>query len=345
LAEIDKFLEMAANLGASDIHIAAGAPPIIRHHGTLKKGKFRALEAEDTERLIMEILNEDQKKSFEEEWELDFSYELPNVGRYRTNVFRQRRGLDAAFRLVPESPPTLDELGFPASIQRLLSYRQGLILVTGKAGSGKTTTLAGMINHLNLTRREHIITVEDPIENVHKPKQAVVVQQELYTDTLSFPRALIHILRQDPDVIGIGEMRDPDSISTALEAAETGHLVLATLHTPDTSQTLDRIVAGFPTYNQNQIRAQLAGAIQAIIAQKLIQKGDRSGVCLAYELLISNPAVRNVIRDNETYKLYSIMQTGLKEVMITFDACLAAHYRNARSATTLRSLTRPGRTK
>lgn len=327
-AELREIFKRARRARASDIHLVAGLPPAFRIDGQIVMGRDPALSTDDTKRLTFSLLNATQKEVLAREFELCFSFLDEELGRYRVNVYYRNAKPEMAIRVCNEQVRTAEELGLPPMIDKLAMRPHGLIIVTGPTGTGKTTTLHYMIDLINRERKCKIVTVEDPIEYLHTPKQSIIVQQELYTDTLSFPRALIHILRQDPDVIGIGEMRDPESISTALEAAETGHLVLATLHTPDTSQTLDRIVAAFPTRDQNQIRAQLAGSVQAVIAQKLITRSDRKGLVLAYELLIATTAVRNLIRENETYKLYSVMQTGIKEGMISFEECLAAHYRN-----------------
>ncbi len=319
MAEIDKFLEAAARLEASDVHIAAGAPPIIRHHGALKKGKFPPLSADDTERMLMEILTPEQKEEFDREWELDFSYELPGVGRFRSNYFKQRRGIDAAFRLVPERPPTLKELGFPSTVQKLLSYRQGLILVTGKAGCGKTTTLAAMVNYLNSTRREHIITVEDPIEVQHTSRKCHVVQREVGTHTESFAAALRAALREDPDIIMVGEMRDLETIQLAITAAETGHLVLATLHTTSAARTIDRMLDVFPPEQQPQIRAMVAESLRGVITQQLLPTADGKGRVLGLEILVVTPAVSNLIRDGKTFQVPQAMQTGSRLGMQLMD--------------------------
>ncbi|MEW6360200.1 MAG: PilT/PilU family type 4a pilus ATPase [Planctomycetota bacterium] len=326
-AEMREIFRRARKARASDIHLVAGLPPAFRIDGQITTGRDPALKPQDTKRLALALLNAPQKAVLEKEFELCFSYLDDELGRFRVNIYYRNANPELAIRCCNESLRSAEELGLPPVIDKLAMRPHGLVLITGPTGMGKTTTMHYMIDLINRTRRCKVVMVEDPIEYIHQPKQAIVVQQELYTDTLSFHRALVHILRQDPDVIGIGEMRDQESIRTALEAAETGHLVMATLHTPDTSQTLDRLVAGFPATDQNQIRTQLAGSLQAIIAQKLIIRADKRGLCLAFELMIANPAIRNLIRDNETYKLYSIMQTGMKEGMITFEECLTNHYR------------------
>jgi len=326
--EVREIFRRARKAGASDIHLVSGLPPAFRIDGQIVTGRDPELTNYDTKRLTLCLLNGVQKEILEKEFELCFSYLDEELGRFRVNVYYRNANPEMAIRCCNEEMQSATELGLPPIIDKLAMRPHGLIIITGPTGVGKTTTLHYMIDLINRERRAKVVMVEDPIEYVHTPAQSIIIQQELYTDTLSFPRALIHILRQDPDVIGIGEMRDPESISTALEAAETGHLVLATLHTPDTSQTLDRIVAAFPTRDQNQIRAQLSGSVQAVVAQKLIPRADQQGLALGYEMLIANAAVRNIIRDNETFKLYSVMQTGLKEGMITFEECLAAHYRN-----------------
>ncbi|NOZ21129.1 MAG: PilT/PilU family type 4a pilus ATPase [Planctomycetes bacterium] len=326
-AEVREIFRRARKARASDIHLVAGLPPAFRIDGQIATGRDPALSPQDTKRLALALLNAPQREALEKEFELCFSYLDDELGRFRVNIYYRNANPEMAIRCCNEELRSAEELGLPPIIDKLAMRPHGIILVTGPTGMGKTTTMHYMIDLINRNRRCKIVTVEDPIEYVHAPKQAIIVQQELYTDTLSFHRALVHILRQDPDVIGIGEMRDQESIRVALEAAETGHLVLATLHTPDTSQTLDRIVAGFPSNDQNQIRTQLAGSLQAIVAQKLIIRADKRGLCLAYEMMIANAAIRNLIRDNETYKLYSIMQTGMREGMITFEECLVNHYR------------------
>ena len=319
MPQIDKFLKMAADLGASDLHIAAGSPPVIRHNGLLKKAKFRELTAKDTKALILEMLTEEQRKQFQETKELDLSYRLEGVGRFRTSVFQQRRGIDAAFRVVSDAPPTLDELGFPDIVKKLLHYRQGLILVTGRAGCGKTTTLSAMVDHLNANRREHIVTIEDPIEIELKPKLAHVVQREVGTHTESFHRALRAALREDPDIIMVGEMRDLETIQLTITAAETGHLVLATLHTTSAARTIDRILDVFPPDQQAQIRTMVADSLRGVITQQLLPTADGKGRVLGLEILLVTPAVANLIRDGKTYQVPQAMQTGSRLGMQLMD--------------------------
>ena len=316
---LDTYLRMAKQLDVSDVHIAAGAPPIIRHNGVLKRAKTPNLTDEDTKRLIFDILDDRQKKIFAEEQELDFSYVLHGVGRFRVNVFEQRKGIDAALRLIPEDPPTLDDLGFPSVVKKLLNYRQGLILVTGKAGSGKTTTLAAMVNYLNMTRKEHIITVEDPIEVQHEPKLCHVVQREVGPHTESFASALRAALREDPDIIMVGEMRDLETIQLAITAAETGHLVMATLHTTSAARTIDRLLDVFPPAQQPQIRAMVAESLRGIMTQQLLTGADNRTRVLGLEVLVVNPAVSNLIRDGKTFQIPQSMQTGSKLGMKLMD--------------------------
>ena len=319
MPQIDKFLKMAADLGASDLHVAAGSAPVIRHNGVLKKAKFRELTAKDTKALIFEMLTEEQRERFLKDKELDLSYRIEGVGRFRTSVLQQRRGIDAAFRVISDAAPTLDELGFPDTVKKLLHYRQGLILITGRAGCGKTTTLAAMVDYLNETRREHIVTIEDPIEIELKPKLAHVVQREVGTHTESFHRALRAALREDPDIIMVGEMRDLETIQLTITAAETGHLVLATLHTTSAARTIDRILDVFPPQQQAQIRTMVADSLRGVVTQQLLPTADGKGRVMGLELLLVTPAVANLIRDGKTYQVPQAMQTGSRLGMQLMD--------------------------
>ena len=319
MAEIDKFLKMAKSVGASDLHIAVEAPPSIRLNGTLRFAKHPPLSEEQTERMLISILSPEQKAEFQKEWEIDLSYESAVVGRCRTNICKQRRGIDGTFRLVPEEVSTLDKLGFPPVVKKLLGYRQGLILVTGRAGCGKTTTLAAMVDYLNENRRDHIITLEDPIEILHKAKGCHVIQREVGPHTESFGRALRAALREDPDIIMVGEMRDLETVSMAITAAETGHLVLGTLHTTSAARTIGRVLDVFPPGQQGQIRAMVSESLRGVVCQQLVPTADGKGRVVALEILVVTPAISNMIRDDRTFQVPSQMQTGVKLGMQVMD--------------------------
>ena len=321
--EIKDLLKAAVTKNASDLHITNNSVPIVRIDGRLVPlTDFPRLTAEDCKRLIYGILNDRQKAVFERDLELDFSLEIPEINRFRVNVHMQRGVVEAAFRLVSLRIKTLEELGLPQGVAELCRKTQGLILVTGPTGVGKTTTLAAMVDLINTERQAIIIVIEDPIEYIHVNKRSIIKQREVYSDTRSFATALVHALRQDPNVIVVGEMRDLETISTALTAAETGHLVLATLHTPDASQTIDRIIDVFPPYQQEQVKIQLAGTLQAVISQLLLPRKDGSGRVLATEIMIATPAIRNLIREHETEQLLTILQTGGQYGMHTMDKSL-----------------------
>src|SRR3712207_1439010 len=307
-------------MGASDLHVTTGLPPMVRVHGKVEPLDYPSLTPNVTRELIYDILSNDQRQRLENEWELDFSYAVPNTARFRVNVYFQRGALGAAFRAIPEEIKSLRELGLPQTIEDLTDKPRGLVLATGPTGSGKSTTLAAMIDKINETRHEHIMSVEDPIEFLHGHKQCIVNQREVNQDTKSFAQALKHVLRQDPDVILVGEMRDLETISLAVTAAETGHLVFGTLHTQDAPQTVDRIIDVFPPHQQHQIRAQLANALQGIITQALVP--CRDGRVVACEVLVPTPGVRNLIREAKNHQIYSAMQTGGKFGMQTMDAAL-----------------------
>jgi len=323
LISIDQVLLEVIERGASDLHITVGAPPVIRLHGQLVPLDYPRLMPQDTKEMLYGILTQEQREVLERNWEYDFSYSLPGKGRFRVNIFFQRNSLSAAFRLIPVKIPTLQELQLPLVLEEFTRKPRGLVLVTGPTGSGKSTTLAALINIINETRNCHIITIEDPIEFLHPHKKSIVNQREVGSDTKSFPQALKYVLRQDPDVILIGEMRDLETISTALTAAETGHLVFATLHTQDAPQTIDRIVDVFPPYQQQQIRIQLAGVLQGVIAQQLLPTKDGKARIVAVEVLIPTPGVRNLIREAKTHQIYTAIQTGGKYGMQTMDQALA----------------------
>ena len=316
------FFEYADEYDASDLLITAGAPPIVRLDGRLYPVLKQPLDPTQTRRLIWSLLNETQQERFERQRELDFSLAVSSSLRFRANVYYQKGTVAGAFRLVPHEIPDLAELGLPKVVQDLPLRPNGLILVTGPTGSGKSTTMAAMIDLVNRTRRCHIVTIEDPIEFIHTNKLAVIDQRELHADTLSFANALKYVLRQDPDVILVGEMRDQETIAAALTAAETGHLVLATLHTNDAVQSIDRIIDVFPPHHHNQIRVQLAFSLLGVVSQQLIPRRDGLGRVLATEVLIKNSAVANHIREGKTHQTRSVMETARKEGMATMDHCL-----------------------
>src|SRR3954465_9842930 len=309
---------------ASDLHIAAGAAPSIRVRGRLQALEgFPALLPQDTQEIVYSILNDDQRKRLENDLQIDFAYAIPNMGRFRVNAYRQRAALGAAFRRIPTEIPPIESLGLPPVVKDLVTKPRGLVLVTGPTGSGKSTSLASMIDVINSTRDEHIMTVEDPIEFLHQHKRCLVNQRELGSDALSFSAALKAALRQDPDVILVGEMRDLETISTALTAAETGHLVFATLHTQDAPQTIDRVIDVFPSEQQGQVRMMLSVALQGILTQQLLPTADGAGRVVAIEALIPTAAGRNLIREGKTHQIYSAIQTGAAHGMQTMDSALA----------------------
>jgi twitching motility protein PilT len=309
---------------ASDLHITAGAAPTIRVRGHLKPLEdFPVLSQQDTRELIYGILNDDQRARFERDRQLDFAYSIPGAARFRVNTYQQRLAVGAAFRLIPTDIPPLRSLGLPDVVNELVKKPRGLVLVTGPTGSGKSTSLAAMIDVINQSRAEHIMTVEDPIEFLHQHKKCLVNQRELGSDAQSFSLALKAALRQDPDVILVGEMRDLETISTALTAAETGHLVFATLHTQDAPQTIDRVIDVFPAEQQGQVRMMLSVSLQGILTQQLLPTADGAGRCVAVEALVPTPAVRNLIREGKTHQIYSSMQTGGAHGMQTMDSALA----------------------
>jgi twitching motility protein PilT len=319
---VDVLLEVLER-DASDLHLSVGSPPIVRINGVLERLDYPRLSANDTRELIYSILSQEQRQRLENEWEIDFSYSVPGRARFRVNAYFQRNSLGAAFRLIPILIKKLEDLNLPKSLHELTKKPRGFVIVTGPTGSGKSTTLAAMIDEINETRDEHIMTVEDPIEFLHRHKKCMVNQREVGADTKSFNRALKSVLRQDPDIILVGEMRDTETMSTALTAAETGHLVFATLHTQDAPQTIDRIIDVFPPYQQDQIRVQLSTTLMGVCTQQLLPTADGRGRVVACELLVPTPAVRNLVREGKTHQIYSVMQTGTQHGMQTMDAALA----------------------
>ncbi len=309
---------------ASDVHLTAGRPPAIRVRGRIMPlDEYPVLDGQQTREIVYSILNSDQRKRFENELQIDFAYMIPGVARFRVNCFFQRGAISAAFRHIPEEIKTLESLGLPPILAEMTRKPRGFVLVTGPTGSGKTTSLASMIDLINREREEHILTIEDPIEFLHSHQKCIVNQREVGSDAIDFPSALKSALREDPDVILVGEMRDLETISTAITAAETGHLVFATLHTQSTAQTVDRIIDVFPPHQQQQVRMQLSIALEGIITQQLLPTSDGAGRTVGCEILIPTPAIRNLIREGKTHQIYSVLQTSGATGMQTMDAHLA----------------------
>ena len=327
--ELDRILETCVRRGASDIHVHSGAPLKIRIHGRLQELDGGAPLARDmAERLIQEILSAEQREALRAHGQVDFAYTLPGVGRFRANAYRQQIGMDAVFRAIPPQPPSLTDLGLPSTLARFANFHQGMVLFTGPAGCGKSSTLAAMVDIINRDRRDHIITVEDPIEYIHPSKECVVNQRQVGPHTGSFARALRAALREDPDIIAIGELRDLETISLALTAAETGHLVLATLHTNNAVRTVNRILGVFPPSQQEQIRTMVSESLRAVVSQRLVSRADGNGRVPALEILVVNKAVGNLIRDNKTFQIRSVLQTGSSQGMCLLDASLAELVKN-----------------
>src|ERR1700676_1477728 len=309
---------------ASDLHLTVGAHPTVRSRGRLTQLKdYPKLSESDTREIVYAILSGDQRQRLETDWQIDFAYSIPGHARFRVNAYFQRGAIGAAFRLIPVALSSIDELGLPVTVHEFARRPRGFVLVTGPTGSGKSTSLAAIIDEINQSREEHIMTIEDPIEFLHQHKKCIVNQRELGSDAASFGLALKAALRQDPDVILVGEMRDLETIGTAITAAETGHLVFATLHTQDTPQTLDRIIDVFPPGQQGQVRAQLSVALQGIMTQMLLPTADGAGRCVATEVLLPTRAVRNLIRESKSHQIYSVLQTGGAHGMQTMDSALA----------------------
>jgi twitching motility protein PilT len=319
MAKIDAFFQLMHEQGASDLHLISGQQPVVRINGEMERVKYHVLDNDELRAMLYEITPEHKIKLFEETGDVDFAYEIPDLARYRANYFQQKYGLGAVFREIPSVVQTADQLGLPSIITKLASLPRGLVLVTGPTGSGKSTTLAAIIDEANRLRKDHIITIEDPIEFVHESKNCIVNHREVGIHTQSFGSALRGALREDPDIILVGEMRDLETISLAVEAASTGHLVFATLHTTSAPKTIDRIIEVFPANEQMQIRSTLADGIRAVVGQVLFKRIDRPGRCVALEILIATPAARNLIRESKTYQIPSIIQTGKKYGMQLLD--------------------------
>ena len=320
---LNDLLIQAIKAKASDVHITVALPPMMRVNGTLEPMNENILAPEDTEWLCRQMLDERHLLEMQKKGEVDFSYVLPSVSRFRVNVYRQRRSMGAAIRIIMTQVPTIESLGMPDTLKTLAMKPRGLILVTGPTGSGKSTTLAAMIDHINSIRPCHILTLEDPIEYLHRHKKSMINQREIGDDSMSFANGLRAALREDPDVILVGEMRDLETIGIAISAAETGHLVLSTLHTTSAAQTVDRMIDVFPSYQQTQVRVQLASVIQGIIAQQLLLTADGLGRVAALEILLGTDAVRNTIREGKVHQIQSYIQTGLKHGMLSMDYSLA----------------------
>jgi len=322
---VPELLVALLEIGGSDLHLTAGTPPVVRVNGDLERlDKYPSLTPRALQGMIYAILPQKLRERFEQELELDMSYSLPGQARFRVNVYQQRDALGAAFRLIPFEIKKLDELGLPGVVADLARFPRGFVVVTGPTGSGKSTTLASMVDVVNEERAGHIMTVEDPIEFLHRHKKCIVNQREVGADTHGFGQALKHVLRQDPDVILVGEMRDLETISTAITAAETGHLVFATLHTQDAPQTIDRIIDVFPPHQQQQVRVQLATTLQGVVTQQLLQTADGQGRAVAAEVLVTTPAIRNLIREGKVHQIYSAMQAGGRFGMQTMDMSIAS---------------------
>ncbi|RKY84286.1 twitching motility protein PilT [candidate division KSB1 bacterium] len=320
--DITELLTFTKKAGGSDLHLSAGSPVMIRVHGEMRKLNIPMLTPEEIHHMIYDIIDDEQKKIFEERKELDFSRELGGIARFRVNVFQQKKGEAAVFRTIPTRVLTFEELNLPEILKDLAMKEKGLVLVTGPTGSGKSTTLAAIIDYINKNKRGHIITIEDPIEFVHESHMCLVNQRELGTNTHSFANALRSALREDPDVVLVGEMRDLETISLAITAAETGHLVFGTLHTSSAAKTVDRVIDVFPPEQQAQIRAMFAESIEGVIAQKLLRRKDKKGRCAALEVMLGTPAIRNLIREGKTFQIPSMIQTGQAIGMQSMDQAL-----------------------
>jgi len=319
MAQIDQFLKVLVEQGGSDLHLTAGSPPVMRVHGRLQRIKFREMSNADMEALVYEIMEEEWRISFLENQDYDFAYEIEGLARFRANVFWQRKGLAVVMRTIPADILTADDLGLPESVRRMCLLSKGLVLITGPTGSGKSTTLAAMIDLINETRSDHILTIEDPIEFVHQNKKALVNQREIRTNTRSFASALRAALREDPDVILVGEMRDRETIELGITAAETGHLVFGTLHTNSAPKTVDRIIDVFPADEQDQVRSMLAESLKGVVAQVLLRAKDGKSRMAAWELMVGTAAIGNLIREGKIHQIPSIIQTGKKDGMQLLD--------------------------
>ncbi|MGJ8653377.1 MAG: type IV pilus twitching motility protein PilT [Opitutaceae bacterium] len=330
MAQIDIYFETMLDYNASDLHLSSGNPPILRIHGELEGLDAPVLVSEELKAMLMEICPEDKARQFEESGDVDFGYELPGKARFRANFFIQKEGIAAVFRTIPAEILTIEQLGLPSICKKFATLKKGLILVTGPTGSGKSTTLAAIIDYANSMRTDHIITVEDPIEFVHKSKKALIDHREVGLHTKSFASALRGALREDPDIILVGEMRDLETITLALEAAATGHLVFATLHTPSASKTVDRIIDVFPAEQQNQIRTTLSEAVKGVIAQNLFKRIDEPGRVAALEVLVVDTPIANLIREGKTHQLPGMMEVGISKGNLPLDDAIMEHLKAGR---------------
>jgi twitching motility protein PilT len=327
MAEIDAFFKLMHEQGASDLHLSSGQQPALRLHGDIERIKYDTLTSDKLRGLLYEITSQEKIKVFEETGDVDFGYEIPGLARYRANYFMQKSGISAVFREIPSDILTAEQLGLPPVISKLADLPRGLVLVTGPTGSGKSTTLAAIVDQANKTRKDHIITVEDPIEFVHRSQNCIVNHREVGIHTQTFSAALRGALREDPDIILVGELRDLETISLAIEAASTGHLVFGTLHTSSAAKTVDRIIEVFPSTDQAQIRSTLADGLRAVVAQTLFKRVDKRGRCAALEILVATPAVRNLIREAKTHQIPSMIQTGKQYGMQLLDDAIMQLYK------------------
>ena len=330
MAKLDAFFKLMVDQGASDLHLVSGSQPILRVNGELQRVRYALLESDDLKKMLYEVAPEYKIKQFEETGDIDFAYEIPGLARYRANYFVQKYGVAAVFRQIPDTILTVEQLGLPPILNKLPMFPKGLVLVTGPTGSGKSTTLAALVDYANTHRKDHILTIEDPVEFVHKSRNCIVNHREVGVHTKSFAAALRAALREDPNIIMVGEMRDLETIGLAVEAASTGHLVFGTLHTQSAAKTVDRIIDVFPYEQQEQIRATLADSLQAVIAQTLFKRRDTRGRCAALEILIATPAVRNLIRDGKTFQIPTVLQTGKKFGMQSLDDAILDHLEKGR---------------
>ncbi len=319
MAKIDAFFKLMNDQGASDLHLVAGSQPILRVHGDMERVKYKALDNDELKAMLYEIAPENKIKVFEETGDVDFAYEIPNLARYRANFFQQKWGIGAVFREIPSEILTAEQLGLPGVITKLSMLHKGMVLVTGPTGSGKSTTLAAMMDYVNKNKKSHIITVEDPVEFVHKSQSCIVNHREVGVHTKGFKSALKGALREDPDIILVGEMRDLETIELALEAASTGHLVFGTLHTQSAAKTIDRVIDVFPAHQQSQIRTTLSESLKGVVAQNLFKRIDKKGRIAVLEILVVTPAVANLIREGKTFQIPSAIQTGKKFGMVSLD--------------------------
>ena len=325
MAQIDAFFKLMNEKGASDLHLVTGSKPILRIRGEMERINYKLLEDEELKKMLYEITPEEKIKIFEETGDVDFAYEIPGLSRYRANFFNQNLGVGAVFREVPSEIQTAEQLGLPPVLKKLATLPKGLVLVTGPTGSGKSTTLAAIIHECNHVRKDHILTIEDPLEFVHQSVNCLVNHREVGTHTKSFAAALRGALREDPDIIMVGEMRDLETSALAIEAANTGHLVFGTLHTTSAAKTVDRLIEQFPAEQQSQIRSSLADGLRAVVAQTLFKRIDKKGRCAALEIMLATPAVRNLIREAKTFQIPSVIQTGKKFGMMSLDDAIMEH--------------------